>query len=60
MVAAFLINKMNMTPFQACKFIIDKRPEAFHFGKSLNFENSLLKYHKSLQKCKSKSKSKKK
>jgi hypothetical protein len=51
---------MNMTPFQACKFIIDKRPEAFHFGKSLNFENSLLKYHKSLQKCKSKSKSKKK
>ena len=58
MVAGFLINKMNMSPLQACKYIIDKRPEAFHFGKSLNFEKSLLKYYKSLEKCKPKSKRK--
>jgi hypothetical protein len=43
-----------MTPGDACKFIMDKRPEAFHFGLSLNFEDTLKKYHKDLQKNKRK------
>lgn len=51
-VAAYLMAKYNMTPGDACKFIMDKRPEAFHFGLSLNFEDSLKKYHKDLQKSK--------
>lgn len=56
MIAAFLVAKMNMTPTQACKFILDHRPEGFHFGMSLNFEKSIQKYYKDLQKCKSKQK----
>lgn len=53
-VAAYLMAKHNMTPGEACKFIMDKRPEAFHFGLSLNFEDSLKKYYKDLQKSKKK------
>jgi protein-tyrosine phosphatase len=53
-VAAYLMAKYNMTPGEACKFIMDKRPEAFHFGLSLNFEDSLKKYHRDLQKSKKK------
>ena len=52
MVSAFLMAKMKMTPVQACKFVIDKRNEAYHFGKSLNFEKSLEKYYRDLQKQK--------
>jgi protein-tyrosine phosphatase len=51
-VAVYLLEKMGMTPAEACKFIMDKRPEAFHFGLSLNFEDSLNKYYKDLQKIK--------
>lgn len=51
-VAAYLVAKMGMTPADACKFIMDKRKEAFHFGLSLNFEDSLNKYYKDLQKSK--------
>lgn len=51
-VAIYLMVKHNMTPAQACKFIMDKRKEAFHFGLSLNFETSLEKYDKDLQKLK--------
>ena len=56
MIAAFLMCKMNMTPTEACKFILDNRKEAFHFGMSLNFEKSIQKYYKDLQKCKPKHK----
>ena len=49
-IAAYLIGKHGMSPAEACKFIMDKRPEAFHFGLSLNFENSLNKYYKDLEK----------
>lgn len=56
MVAAFLVAKMDMKPLDAVKFIIDHRPEAFHFGMSLNFEKSIQKYYKDLQKCKPKHK----
>jgi protein-tyrosine phosphatase len=52
MVAAYLMAKNNLTPKQACKLILEKRPEAFHFGLSLNFEKSLEKYYELLQKCK--------
>jgi hypothetical protein len=41
-----------MTPHDACKHIMDKRKEAFHFGQSLNFDQALDKYHKKLQKKK--------
>jgi hypothetical protein len=43
---------MIWTPKQACKLILEKRPEAFHFGMSLNFEKSLERYYQDLQKCK--------
>lgn len=55
MVAAYLVAKHGMTPKQACKYIIDRRPEAFHYGLSLNFEIALEKYYKGLQKCKKRS-----
>jgi len=51
-VAAFLVGKMGLSPADACKYIMDKRKEAFHFGLSLNFEDSLNKYYKDLQKSK--------
>jgi len=35
---------------QACKFILEKRPEAFHFGTSLNFSKSILSYKEHLKK----------
>lgn len=49
-VAAFLVDKMGLSPAEACKFVLDKRKEAFHFGLSLNFEDSLNKYYKNLKK----------
>lgn len=51
-VAAFMVAKCNMTPHDACKMILDKRPEAFHYGQSLNFDQTLNKYYKTLQKQK--------
>jgi len=53
-VAVYLVVKYNMTPGDACKYIMDKRKEAFHFGLSLNFEDSLNKYYRNLQKSKRK------
>ena len=53
-IAAYLVAKKHMTPKEACKFILDHRKEGFHFGTSLNFDVSLEKYYKKLQrdKCK--------
>lgn len=51
-VAAFLVKYFNLTPNKAIKFIISKRPEAFHFGKSINFEGPLDKYYRQLQRQK--------
>lgn len=45
-VAVYLVDKYGLTPHQACKLILDKRPEAFHFGKSLNFDQALNKYYR--------------
>ena len=53
-VAAYLIKYHKMTPKEACKFILEQRVEAFHFGLSLNFEQALERYYKDLQKCKPK------
>lgn len=49
-IAAYLVAKHGMTPHEACKLVLDKRPEAFHFGKSLNFDGSLNKFYKDLKK----------
>lgn len=49
-VAAYLIKYHNMPVKQACKFILEKRPEAFHFGTSLNFSKSILSYKEHLKK----------
>lgn len=51
-VAAYLISKHKMTPHDACKYIMVKRKEAFHFGQSLNFDQALNKYYKKIQKNK--------
>lgn len=48
--ACFMVSKFNMTPKEACKMVMDKRPEAFHFGKSLNFDQALNKYHRTYKK----------
>ena len=44
--AAFMVSKYKMSPAEACKMVLDKRPEAFHFGQSLNFDQTLNKYYK--------------
>jgi len=43
MLAAYLVSK-GKSPIEACKLILKKRPEAFHFGTSLNFEKTLEAY----------------
>ena len=45
-VAVYLVDKYGLTPHQACKTILDKRPESSHFGKSLNFDQALNKYYR--------------
>lgn len=50
-VAAFLVKYHNKTPYEACSIILKKRPEAFHFGHSLNFEQTLEEYYKDIQRC---------
>lgn len=49
-VAAYLVAKHNMTPHEACKLVLDKRPEAFHFGRSLHFDQALNRYSTKLKK----------
>jgi protein-tyrosine phosphatase len=46
-VAAYLVVTEKMTPHLACKHVLEKRPESFHFGTSLNFEDSLKRFEKS-------------
>jgi len=50
-IAAFLVKYKNMTPYEACKFIMERRHESFHFGLSLNFEQSLNEFYKDIKKC---------
>lgn len=46
--AAYLVKYNKMEPHKACRYILEKRPEAFHHGVSLNFDESLKKYSKKL------------
>uniref|UniRef100_A0A6C0H7A1 Tyrosine specific protein phosphatases domain-containing protein n=1 Tax=viral metagenome TaxID=1070528 RepID=A0A6C0H7A1_9ZZZZ len=45
-IAAYLVAKHGLNPHDACKLILEKRPEAFHFGHSLNFDQALTKFYK--------------
>ena len=47
-VAAFMVKYLGMTPKEATKYIQNKRQEAFHFGESVNFDQALNGYYKSL------------
>jgi len=49
-IAGYLVSKYKMTPENACKYVLKKRPEAFHYGKSLNFDQALNKYYKKINK----------
>lgn len=44
-VAAYLVKYHGMTPKEAVTFIQKKRDEAFHFGESINFDQTLNKYY---------------
>lgn len=46
LIAAYLIFKFKYSLEYAYHFIISKRKEAFHYGKSFNFNISLLEYQK--------------
>lgn len=50
MLIAYLVAKHKMTPKQASRYIMDKRPEVLHYGKSYNFESSIERFYKDLQK----------
>lgn len=53
-VTAYLMKYHGLNPHDACKFILEKRPEAFHHGLSLNFDQALKWYYRDLQKEKNK------
>lgn len=50
LVAAYLIYKYSISPEEAYKFILKKRPIAFYYGKSFNFHKALMKYYHHLKK----------
>jgi protein-tyrosine phosphatase len=48
-IAAYLVAQYNMTPSQACDFVLSKRPEAFQFGESVHFRGALNRYYKDMK-----------
>lgn len=52
--ACYLMKTFNLTPEKAIKFVVSRRPEAFFFNKSINFEWTMDQYHKQLQTAKKK------
>jgi hypothetical protein len=46
------MGKKRLNVNKACEYALLKRPEAFHFGESLNFAQSLVKYQADLDKNK--------
>ncbi len=46
---SYLVKYGNKSPSEACLYAMKKRPEAFHFGTSFNFEKSFVKYCKTLK-----------
>lgn len=53
-VVAYIMRFHGLNPHEACKLVLEKRPEAFHHGLSLNFDQALKWYYRDLQKDKSK------
>jgi protein-tyrosine phosphatase len=51
-VATFLMDKYGLNPHESCEVILKKRPEAFHYGQSLNFDQAIEKYYKNVLKKK--------
>jgi protein-tyrosine phosphatase len=49
---AYLIAKKKFTAKMACEYSMKKRPEAFHFGTSLNFSAPLVKFEEKIKKKK--------
>lgn len=45
-IAAYLVDKHGLNPHDACQLVMNKRPEAFHFGQSLNFDQALNKFYR--------------
>lgn len=50
LIAAYLIYKYKYSIDEAYQFIILKRKEAFHYGRSFNFHRSLVNYKKNINK----------
>lgn len=48
---AYLMAKKRFSAKMACEYSLQKRPEAFHFGTSLNFSIPLVKFEDKLKKC---------
>lgn len=49
-IAAYLIYKYNYSIDEAYQYILSKRSEAFHYGTSINFHESLLDFKKKMNK----------
>jgi atypical dual specificity phosphatase len=47
-VVCYLMKYHNMSPIEACKYVLKKRKESFHYGLSVNFESTILKYYKQI------------
>lgn len=44
-IAAYLIKFYKMTPIEAMDYIISKKPDSFHWGRSVNFAKSLNRWY---------------
>jgi protein-tyrosine phosphatase len=47
-VAAYLIKFCDMTPAEAVAFLLERKPDVFHYGKSINFARSLNRWHQQI------------
>jgi hypothetical protein len=47
-IAAYLMRFYKMSPFEAMEFIVNMKPDAFHFGASVNFASAVNKWHRKL------------
>jgi protein-tyrosine phosphatase len=51
-VVTFLMDKYGLNPHDSCRIVLKKRPEAFHYGQSLNFDQAIERYYKDVIKKK--------
>lgn len=49
--AAYLMRFYNKTPFEAMEYILKKKPDAFHYGASVNFAKSINNYYEKLNRA---------